>query len=182
MPVSTKTLSEPRKFSERLAWLRAQTGLTQDEFGRRCRVTKGYISRLESGERENPSDGFLRSCCDAFGVPVEWLENGKGQLPAVDPATAARPTPPAAPADPAPAAEAGLTVTTGELTEIMRAVMEAVTLDSQAVLRLSGLLMESPELRDGLKRAMVVAATQAFNERAGLHPTRANSMLTPKTN
>jgi transcriptional regulator with XRE-family HTH domain len=162
--VSTKTLSEPRKFSERLAWLRAQTGLTQDEFGRRCKVTKGYISRLESGERENPSDGFLRNCCDAFQVPVEWLENGKGQLPEVDPETSARPAAPAG-ADPGPGAEASLAVTPGELTEIMRAVMEAVTMDSQAVLRVTGLLMESPELRDGLKRATVVAATQAFNER-----------------
>jgi transcriptional regulator with XRE-family HTH domain len=155
-------LSEPRKFSERLAWLRAQTGLTQDEFGRRCKVTKGYISRLESGERENPSDGFLRNCGDAFQVPVEWLENGKGQLPEVDQETSARPS--VAPgADPAPGA--GATVTPAELTEIMRVVMAAVALDSQAVLRVTGLLMESPELNDGLKRATVVAANQAFNER-----------------
>ena len=155
-------MPEPRKFSERLAWLRAQTGLTQDEFGRRCKVTKGYISRLESGERENPSDGFLRNCCDAFQIPVEWLENGKGQLPEVDQETSSRPAGALA-ADPGPGA--GATVTPAELTEIMRVVMEAVALDSQAVLRVTGLLMESPELNDGLKRATVVAANQAFNER-----------------
>ncbi len=157
-PTSTKKLPEPRRFPERLAWLRAQTGLTQDEFGRRCKVTKGYISRLESGERENPSDGFLRNCCDAFRVPVEWLEKGKGQLPEVDQETIARP--PGA-ADPAPGAGAAQ----ADLTELMRVVMEAVPMDSQAVLRITGLLMESPELEEGFKRTAVVAANQAFNER-----------------
>src|SRR5512138_3860053 len=110
--MSTNKLPDPRRFPERLAWLRAQTGLTQNEFGRRCKVTKGYISRLESGERENPSHGFLRNCGEAFRVPVEWLERGKGQLPEVDPETIARPH---GGADPAPAG-AGAAVIQAELT------------------------------------------------------------------
>lgn len=81
--MSTKKLSELKAFPARLIWLREKSGFSGEEFGRRCNVGKSYISRLESGDRFNPSAEFLTDCCAAFGVPRDWLENGIGQPPNV---------------------------------------------------------------------------------------------------
>jgi transcriptional regulator with XRE-family HTH domain len=153
-------LPEPRNVAERLRWLRSQTGLTQEEFGRRCEVTKGYISRLESGERENPSDVFLRSCSNAFKVPIEWLENGVGQLPIVD-------------QSPQPDLKPSAEVHTGpersesqeDLTHFMRVLLEVEPMTSDSVLKLTAHVWDSPDLSPDFKRRLVLGANIAFSER-----------------
>jgi transcriptional regulator with XRE-family HTH domain len=160
LPVSTKKLSEPKNFPERLFWLRSQTGLTQEEFGKRCRVTKGYISRLESGDRENPSDAFLRNCCDAFQIPLEWLENGAGQLPMVDPTTlVAQKTSPDGRSGPFGAESQQ------DLTAFMRVLFEVSPMNGDTVLKLTAHVWESPEISDDFKRRLVLGANIAFGER-----------------
>jgi transcriptional regulator with XRE-family HTH domain len=157
----SEKLPDPKKFSERLGWLRAQTGLTQEEFGRRARVTKGYISRLESGERENPSDTFLRSCCDAYGVPMEWLELGDGELPAIDRATFwVEQVNPEARTQVASSVEPQ-----EELTGLMRVLLEAVPMTGDMVLKFNGLVWESPEMSETFKHRAMLAASIAFTER-----------------
>jgi transcriptional regulator with XRE-family HTH domain len=158
--VSTKKLPEPRNFAERLSWLRSQTGLTQEEFGKCCKVTKGYISRLESGERENPSDVFLRSCCDAYQIPLEWLENGEGQLPIVDQATN-----PGLKAATGERSETGSTESQQDLADFMRVLLEVVPMTGETLLKLTAQVWESPELSDDFKRKLVLGANIAFGER-----------------
>jgi transcriptional regulator with XRE-family HTH domain len=160
LPVSNKKLSEPKDFPGRLFWLRSQTGLTQEEFGKRCKVTKGYISRLESGERGNPSDVFLRSCCDAFQTPLEWLENGEGQLPIVDPATT---TPNKTPPD--KAEKAWSADAQDDLTGFMRVLLEVVPMNGDTVLKLTAQVWESPELSDRFRQMLVLGANIAFGEK-----------------
>jgi transcriptional regulator with XRE-family HTH domain len=153
-------LPELEEFSERLFWLRSQTGLTQDEFGRRCRVTKGYISRLESGERENPSDVFLRNCCDAFQIPVDWLENGRGQLPIVDQT-------PQLPEKSTPEQRDGSLATDSQqdLTCFMRVLLEVMPMTGDNVLKLTAQVWESPEISETFKRRLVLGANIAFGEK-----------------
>ncbi len=135
-------------------------GLTQEEFGKRCRVTKGYISRLESGERENPSDVFLRNCCDAFSMPLEWLENGVGQLPIVDQTTASQPRPAAETRPDKP-----VNVSQSDLTGFMRVLLETVPMSGETLLKLTAQVWESPELSDDFKSKLVLGANIAFGER-----------------
>jgi transcriptional regulator with XRE-family HTH domain len=155
-----KKLSEPKDFPERLFWLRSQTGLTQEEFGKRCKVTKGYISRLESGERGNPSDVFLRNCCDAFQTPLEWLENGDGQLPIVDQATLVVNKP-----SPDRAQDGWSGDAQDDLTGFMKVLFEVVPMTGDAVLKLTALVWESPELSDKFKQMLVLGANIAFGEK-----------------
>lgn len=159
-------MPELRKISERLRWLRSQTNLTQEEFGQRCGVSKGYISRLEAEKRANPSDDFLRRCSDAFRIPLEWLERGQGDLPIVSPSGQGSPDgqPAASPAAPAPSP--------GEsdqemFTELLRLFLEAVSMESDELLRLTGLVLDSQKLSATAKARTVMAANLAFKERDG---------------
>jgi transcriptional regulator with XRE-family HTH domain len=53
--------------------LREAKGLTQDALATRAKLTKPYISQLESGVRKNPSLPALRRLAKALGVPVTDL-------------------------------------------------------------------------------------------------------------
>jgi transcriptional regulator with XRE-family HTH domain len=53
--------------------LREEKGLTQDALAKRAKLTKPYISQLESGARQNPSLPALQRLAKALGVPVAEL-------------------------------------------------------------------------------------------------------------
>jgi XRE family transcriptional regulator, master regulator for biofilm formation len=53
--------------------LRERKGLTQEQVARRAKVTKFYVSQLETGLRKNPSLPVLRRLAKALGVPVTEL-------------------------------------------------------------------------------------------------------------
>lgn len=53
--------------------LRERKGLTQDEVAQRAKVTKPYLSMLESGERTKPSLSVLKRIARVLGAPVTDL-------------------------------------------------------------------------------------------------------------
>ncbi len=63
----------PKKLGAMLKTAREKKGLTQDELAKRAKLTKPYISQLESGARKNPSLPALQRLAKALGVPVTEL-------------------------------------------------------------------------------------------------------------
>jgi transcriptional regulator with XRE-family HTH domain len=53
--------------------LREAKGLTQAELAKQARVTRPYITMLESGVRKTPSLPMLQRLAKALGVPVTQL-------------------------------------------------------------------------------------------------------------
>jgi transcriptional regulator with XRE-family HTH domain len=159
-------LTEPKDLAERLSWLRAQTGLTQNEFGKCCGVTKGYISRLENARRQHPSRAFLRSCCEAFRIPWDWLEKGTGQLPIVHQLPRL-----VVGAASQKAGRAWSAHAQQEVLGFMRVLFESVPMTRDAVLKLAARVWESPELGDDFKRMLVLGANLAWGEREQKEPS-----------
>ena len=56
-----------------LKTLREEKGFTQDDLAKRAKVTKPYLSQLETGARKNPSLPVLKRLAKALGVPVTAL-------------------------------------------------------------------------------------------------------------
>jgi transcriptional regulator with XRE-family HTH domain len=56
-----------------LTTLRTAKGWTQEQLGKRARVSRGYLADLEAGHRKNPSVAVLRRLAKALGVPVTEL-------------------------------------------------------------------------------------------------------------
>jgi len=68
-----------KELGERLIELRTALDITQEEFARKIRVSKGYISSLEISKRElNPR--LIKLISDTFGVNERWLQTGKGKM------------------------------------------------------------------------------------------------------
>ena len=63
----------PQRFGTVLRTLRQRGGMTQDELAKRAKVTKPYLSQLETGIRKNPSLPVLKRLAKALGVPVTAL-------------------------------------------------------------------------------------------------------------
>jgi len=63
----------PKRLSTVLKTLRHEKGMTQDEVARRAKVTKPYLSQLETRVRKNPSLPVLKRLAKALGVPVTAL-------------------------------------------------------------------------------------------------------------
>jgi transcriptional regulator with XRE-family HTH domain len=63
----------PRRLGTWLKMLRGEKGLTQDTVAKRAKVTKPYLSQLETGKRKNPSLPVLKRLAKALGVPVTAL-------------------------------------------------------------------------------------------------------------
>jgi len=59
----------------RLRTLRRERRMTQEELAKKAKVTRDYISQLETGLRDNPSLPVLRRLAKALGVSAgELLE------------------------------------------------------------------------------------------------------------
>lgn len=63
----------------RIKALRRRLGLTQDDFAVRAGLGPKTMSNLETGKR---AAGFevIRRICDTYGVCVEWLTTGEGDM------------------------------------------------------------------------------------------------------
>lgn len=61
--------------SERIKYLRINSGLNKGEFGDLLGVCDDYVRMLEKGTR-NPSEGLLLAMCYRFEVNEGWLKNG----------------------------------------------------------------------------------------------------------
>ena len=62
----------------RIAFVRKNSGLNQQEFAERINLTKNYVSLMETGSR-SPSDRTISDICREFGVDRMWLEQGIGE-------------------------------------------------------------------------------------------------------
>lgn len=65
--------------NERIALVRKENDLTQDDFAMRLGLTKNFISLIETGKRE-PSDRTIKDICLKFGVNETWLRTGEGEM------------------------------------------------------------------------------------------------------
>lgn len=63
--------------NERIKELRKKLNLSQDEFGKRIRITKSSVSKLEKGENK-PSEQTISLICKEFKVNEVWLRTGEG--------------------------------------------------------------------------------------------------------
>lgn len=63
--------------NERIKLIRKKAGLSQETFGERIKVTRGSISKIESGIN-NPSDQTIKLICSEFDVNEDWLRTGNG--------------------------------------------------------------------------------------------------------
>jgi transcriptional regulator with XRE-family HTH domain len=63
----------PKRLGTMLRRIRDAKGLTQVDVARTAKVTKPYLSQLETGARKNPSLPVLKRLARALGVPVTEL-------------------------------------------------------------------------------------------------------------
>ena len=68
-----------KEAGERLYKLRTALNLSQEEFAKKIRVSKGYITSLECSHRDL-NDRLIKLITDTFGVNEHWLKNGKGNM------------------------------------------------------------------------------------------------------
>lgn len=71
----------PMNAAGRIALLRNRIGLTQKVFAEQIGRSPGYLNRIENGKSELTSV-LIERISDVFGVPAEWLVEGKGTLAA----------------------------------------------------------------------------------------------------
>lgn len=62
----------------RIAYIRKESNLTQQEFADRLGLTKNYVSLIETGGRK-PSERTLSDICREFGCNEIWLKTGDGE-------------------------------------------------------------------------------------------------------
>jgi transcriptional regulator with XRE-family HTH domain len=64
-----------RNLSENIRRARARAGLTQDALAKRAKVSRVYVIKLESGDRQSPSLTVLEQLARALGVaPADLLK------------------------------------------------------------------------------------------------------------
>ena len=68
-----------RELGGRLIELRTSLDLTQEEFAKKIRVSKGYITSLERSHRELNSR-LIKLIADTFSANEKWLKTGKGKM------------------------------------------------------------------------------------------------------
>ncbi|MDR1576156.1 MAG: helix-turn-helix transcriptional regulator [Treponema sp.] len=63
----------------RLLELRRALGLTQQAFGAKIHISRGYVTSLEKNRQ--PLNGrIVKLIADTFGVNSEWLKTGSGEM------------------------------------------------------------------------------------------------------
>lgn len=65
--------------NDRVKVLRNELNLSQDAFGARLGVTKGAVSRIETGTN-GVTEQMIISICREFNVNEEWLRIGNGEM------------------------------------------------------------------------------------------------------
>jgi DNA-binding XRE family transcriptional regulator len=63
-------------FPLRLKHAMKEAGLTQKELAERAGVSQGFVSKLVTGQTQNPGSSYMRSIADVLKVPTEWLQYG----------------------------------------------------------------------------------------------------------
>ena len=63
----------------RIKALRKAKKLTQQAFSEALGIKQGHVANLEKG-RYNPSEQLLISISRAFGVNLDWLKDGTGEM------------------------------------------------------------------------------------------------------
>jgi transcriptional regulator with XRE-family HTH domain len=63
----------------RLIELRHVLGLTQEAFGAKIHISRGYVTSLEKN-RQPLNDRIIKLIADTFGVNTEWLKTGSGEM------------------------------------------------------------------------------------------------------
>jgi transcriptional regulator with XRE-family HTH domain len=66
-------------FGSRLRWVRKKHDLTLEKLARRLGVTRSYLSKLEAGKSDNPSELLTSMICQTYCVRRDWLLRGHGQ-------------------------------------------------------------------------------------------------------
>lgn len=61
--------------NKRIAMVRKQSGLNQQDFADKIGLTKNYVSLMETGAR-SPSDRTISDICRIFDVQEDWLRYG----------------------------------------------------------------------------------------------------------
>lgn len=61
--------------NKRIAMVRKQSGLNQQDFAEKIGLTKNYVSLMETGAR-SPSDRTISDICRIFDVQEDWLRYG----------------------------------------------------------------------------------------------------------
>jgi len=64
---------------QRMRAVRLESGLNQTEFANELLLSKNAVSVMETGLR-NPSKRTIKSISERFGVSLEWLVTGKGEM------------------------------------------------------------------------------------------------------
>ena len=59
--------------------LRKNFGITQQELAAKVGITQGAVASVESGKR-NISEHILKSISKIYGVRLEWLKTGEGEM------------------------------------------------------------------------------------------------------
>lgn len=67
------------KLNSRIFELRKKLDFTQEEIGKKLGVTRGAISRMESGTYKI-TETMAKLICTEFNVNIEWLVHGKGEM------------------------------------------------------------------------------------------------------
>lgn len=63
----------------RIKTIRANSKLSQADFGAKINVSQNYIWMIEKGERV-PSDRTIADICREFNVNEKWLRTGEGDM------------------------------------------------------------------------------------------------------
>lgn len=72
------------ELSERIAQVRKQAGLSQEQLGEKLGVSRQAVSKWESGQT-NPDISYITAMCQLFNVSSDWLLFGEYCDPAVTP-------------------------------------------------------------------------------------------------
>lgn len=64
---------------DRIKAVRISTGLSQEKFGAKVKISGASVSLLESG-RNNASEQTKSLICKEFGVNETWLRTGEGDM------------------------------------------------------------------------------------------------------
>ena len=79
--MSIKQWSKPiNNFGARLKQARKVLGLTQAKFAEPIGITNGYVSDLEKGKVQKPSDPVIQTIMNCYRLNRNWLLSGEGDM------------------------------------------------------------------------------------------------------